>query len=102
MAKKIKTPPPEFINLNYELVELPSSQHRAGLAGLVLMVNWLKRQPNRKGICELTRLDQKGVTLQINEIGLTELFDEVYGATREDKWVEKRTKRYKYKRDNPT
>lgn len=34
----------DVLHLDYRLVELPSSQHRAGLAGLVLMLNWLKQQ----------------------------------------------------------
>lgn len=30
--------------LKYKLAELPSAQHRAGLASLVLLVNWLHEQ----------------------------------------------------------
>lgn len=33
------------LELTYQLAELPSAQHRAGLAGLVLMVQYLHRQP---------------------------------------------------------
>ena len=44
MAKKKTVPGIEVLELDYNLAELPSSQHRAGLAGLVLMVQWLKRQ----------------------------------------------------------
>lgn len=76
---------PDLLELNYQLAELPSSQHRAGLAGLVLMVDWVKRQPNKQGICEISRLDARGATLKINEQGLKELFDEVYAASREER-----------------
>ena len=38
------------LELDYNLAELPSSQHRAGLAGLVLMVKWLERDKSRKGL----------------------------------------------------
>ena len=41
MAKKKTVPGIEVLELDYSLAELPSSQHRAGLAGLVLMVQWL-------------------------------------------------------------
>ena len=41
MAKKKTAHTPAVLELDYQLAELPSSQHRAGLAGLVLMVRWL-------------------------------------------------------------
>jgi len=77
---KQKEPSPEVLELYYQLAELPSSQHRAGLAGLVLMVNWLKRQPDKQGICEITRLYEGGASLKINQQGLEDLFKETYGA----------------------
>jgi CRISPR-associated protein Cmx8 len=84
-GKKIQQikPAPEVLELNYQLAELPSSQHRAGLAGLVLMVDWLKQQPNNKGICEINR-NSNGATLRINRLGLEELLDEVYAASVEE------------------
>jgi len=73
------------VSLDYDLGDLPSSQHRAGLAGLVLMIRWLDRQPGkRKGTCALTRLDEAGLTWQVDRAGLEELFDHVYGATEEE------------------
>ena len=77
------------LTLDYQLAELPSSQHRAGLAGLVLVVQWLERQPEFReeiengAICKVTRLDDKGATLEINQAGLAVLFNEIYGATLE-------------------
>ena len=84
MAKKKTMPGIEVLELDYNLAELPSSQHRAGLAGLVLMVQWLKRQGTHKGICDITRLDERGATLRINQEGLAALFDEVYAASKEE------------------
>ena len=74
----------DVLELDYNLAELPSSQHRAGLAGLVLMVKWLGRDKSRKGICELARLDEHGATLRIDQTGLRELFDEIYAASKEE------------------
>ncbi|MDX2033396.1 MAG: type I-MYXAN CRISPR-associated protein Cmx8 [Blastocatellia bacterium] len=74
---------PEILELQYQLAELPSSQHRAGLAGLCLMVDWLNLQPNRKGICEVERTAY-GASLRINQQGLAELFDEIYAASLEE------------------
>ncbi len=41
--KQAKTPPISVLSLDYNLAELPTSQHRAGLAGLVLMVQWMEK-----------------------------------------------------------
>src|SRR5438552_1560653 len=74
----------DVLELDYNLAELPSSQHRAGLAGLVLMVRWLERDKSRKGICEMTRIDKHSTTLRIDQTGLQELFDETYAASKEE------------------
>ena len=39
-----KTQTPDLVTLEYEITELPSSQHRAGLAGLILKIQWLQQQ----------------------------------------------------------
>jgi CRISPR-associated protein Cmx8 len=76
--------------LDYQLAELPSSQHRAGLAGLVLVVQWLQDDPafqanvEAGAICQVTRLDDNGATLELNQAGLAALFDEVYAASTEE------------------
>jgi CRISPR-associated protein Cmx8 len=78
------------LTLDYHLAELPSSQHRAGLAGLVLVVQWLERQPKFKeeiedgAIYKVTRLDDKGATLELNQAGLAVLFNEIYDASTEE------------------
>lgn len=88
MVKTKQTTVVESITLDYQLAELPSSQHRAGLAGLVLMVRWLERQPafknNGKATCKFTKLDEQGATLLINLPGLEALFNQVYAASREE------------------
>jgi len=47
-------PASELLELDYSLAELPSAQHRAGLAGLVMMVRWLERAPSEEGHVQLT------------------------------------------------
>ena len=76
--KRTEASPVFVLTLDYNLAELPSSQHRAGLAGLIMMLQWLKEQEKHEGICELTRLDEFGATLQIDERGLKALFEETY------------------------
>src|SRR2546426_7547087 len=90
MAKKRTAQSPAVLELDYQLAELPSSQHRAGLAGLVLMVRWLGRLGTNKGICKLTRLDRYGATLKIDKQGLEALFCEICGAFKRDPEEKKR------------
>lgn len=90
MAKTKQLRAVDTLTLNYQLAELPSSQHRAGLAGAVLIIRWLERQPefqekvSHGAKCHLTRLDEKGATLEINQAGLEALFDEIYAASTEE------------------
>lgn len=81
--KKAQPSAPEMLEISYQLAELPSSQHRAGLAGLVLMVSWLSKQPNVSGICEIECTPYSAI-LRINQRGLEELFDEIYAASLEE------------------
>src|SRR5262249_15682673 len=99
-GKKTKQsgPAPDVLELSYRLAELPSSQHRAGLAGLVLMVDWLRRQPDRKGSSEIERAAH-GATLRINQQGLKELFNEVYAASLEEQEREQLLKNSRTKED---
>ncbi|WP_428261139.1 type I-MYXAN CRISPR-associated protein Cmx8 [Haliangium sp.] len=68
--------------LDYDLADLPSSQHRAGLSGLVLMCRWLERQPSdqARGTCVIERLDARSLRLRVDEVGVGALFDQVYAA----------------------
>lgn len=81
--------------LDYHLAELPSSQHRDGLAGLVLVVQWLQDDPafqekvKAGAICRITRLDDNGATLEINQAGVEALFDEIYAANLEERDYDK-------------
>jgi CRISPR-associated protein Cmx8 len=99
--KKQKALPVEVLELDYQLAELPSSQHRAGLAGLVLMVKHLERQGTNKGICELSRIDEQGATLRINRAGLESLFDVTYAAVRGERESNKKAKKAKTKEEIP-
>ncbi len=81
--KKAKTSQPDVLELHYTLAELPSSQHRAGLAGLVLMVEWLNQHSPGEGVREVER-STHGATLRLDRRGLEELFDELYAASLEE------------------
>lgn len=72
------------LELAYDLDRLPSSQHRAGLAGLLLMCEWRERQLEGSGqphgICDLVLHGPRTATLRIDRRGLESLFDHVYAA----------------------
>lgn len=89
VAPPAKAPVDAPMELRYTLAELPSSQHRAGLVGLALMVDWLGRQPAaaRRGVCEVVVIDERALVLRIDRQGLRDLFDQVYGATTEEQRV---------------
>ena len=72
------------LRIRWDLHELPSSQHRAGLAGLALCVAFLQRKPDQKGLCKLEGVDERGLTLAVDRAGMQSLFDDLYDATVEE------------------
>ena len=65
------------IRLDYRLEHLPTAQHRAGLAGLVLLARWLP-QPD---LLEIREVTAEGAGFLIARPGLEPLLEELYGAT---------------------
>lgn len=88
----------EELELTYQLAALPSAQHRAGLAGLVLMVQYLHLQSwfveCEGAIVELKDLNEFGVKLRVNLIGLKALFNLTYQAFEEERSTETKIKDY--------
>ena len=78
----------EVLKIEYKLAELPSAQHRAGLAGLVMMVRWLKRI-GHEGICDVEPVTAEGAILNIDLKGLNALLAEFYAAQRKEDWLKK-------------
>ncbi len=87
------------VTVRWELADLPSAQHRAGLAGLVLMAQWLPRSTTpKRGVCEVVALDADGATLRFDEEGMGWLFDELYAASWEEN-VENQIRKNKQKQE---
>lgn len=83
--------PSDPVSLRWDLAELPSSQHKAGLAGLALCVQFLRRsQPVPPGICEIEAIDASGLTLRVDRQGMQSLFDDIYAASNEEQEREKK------------
>ena len=86
------------IELKYNLAELPSAQHRAGLAGLVLMTRELRQQPwffeRDNPVVEFIKITEYSATLKLNLEGLKALFDLAYKASKEERTTETKIKKY--------
>jgi CRISPR-associated protein Cmx8 len=83
---------PKTQTLDFNLAELPSAQHRAGLAGLVLMIQelqrwpWFKKRQQEDGaLINVKNIDQYGAEIELNQAGLTALFDLAYLAQTEER-----------------
>jgi CRISPR-associated protein Cmx8 len=83
--KKEKAPDMRVLRVRWDLHDLPTSQHRAGLAGLALAVQFLQRKPDRKGTCAVEGLDATGLTLVVDREGMQSLFDDLYDASWEER-----------------
>lgn len=79
-ASKVEVDPTVPLRLRWNLHELPSSQHKAGLAGLVLCARFLARKSDRVGVCDVVDVDEAGATLKVDREGMQSLFDDVYAA----------------------
>ncbi|MDY6897994.1 MAG: type I-MYXAN CRISPR-associated protein Cmx8 [Cyanobacteriota bacterium] len=87
------------LELKYELSELPSAQHRAGLAGLVLIVQYLQQnipwfRERENVILELLNINEFSVSLKLNLQGLQAIFDLIYQADTQERSTEKKIKNY--------
>ena len=72
----------ETRSFSWTLDELPSSQHKTGLVGLLLLLRWLDKKPKakRRGVRKVS-VDASSATVEIDFEGLSWLFDEAYAAT---------------------
>jgi CRISPR-associated protein Cmx8 len=74
---------PESISLVYDPLSLPTSQHRAGLAGLLVLVETLRNR-GVVPIPEIEYLPDARIQLRFDEEALTAVFDDLYAATEEE------------------
>jgi hypothetical protein len=79
MSKKTA---PERITLTFDLQELPTAQHRAGLAGLILQIDSMgpdgsKKSPNLVPIIEVA---PTSATITFSRESMQGVFDDVYAA----------------------
>src|SRR3954452_22196571 len=82
MAKK---PPPERITLTFDLHDLPTAQHRAGLAGLILQIDSMGPDGHRRDPRLIPEIDEAALTATSARITFTRdsmqgVFDDLYDA----------------------
>lgn len=86
MSAVKKTQEAESITLTYDLSELPSAQHKAGLAGLLILIESLKAR-EQGPLPEIVLNGSRNVTVTLTQQSLGVLLDDVYDA----RWVEKQS-----------
>ncbi|MBK1731765.1 type I-MYXAN CRISPR-associated protein Cmx8 [Thiococcus pfennigii] len=72
--------------LDYDLIELPTAQHKAGLAGLLLHLRSLERREVADAP-QITRLGPFGATIRFDRHSLGVLFEDLYAGALEDVWT---------------
>ena len=85
-----KAPQVKEITLSYSLFDLPSAQHKAGLAGLLLLIDSL-RQRGADPLPDVSHLSATGVKLTFTQDSMQTVFDDLYDAaqverTSQSKW----------------
>jgi len=75
--------PAESIELRYVLHDLPSAQHKAGLAGLVMMLKVLQGRRKRP-LPEILHLSSGELRIRVSEATLQVAFDDLYDAATEE------------------
>jgi len=109
-AKPGKAPTPTEVAVSYDLRDLPSAQHKAGLAGLLLQIESMRDRRDAGQLpaeCEIPEvLDQTATTVVVRftERSTQDLFDDLYDAEvvevfSKSKWSGKPAKR---EETNPT
>lgn len=86
--------PDRTIELIYDPFTLSTTQHRAGLAGLLVLVESLRKR-KIKPLPEVSINQDDTIFVRFTEESLNVLFNDLYDATTEE--IERRQKRYKGK-----
>jgi CRISPR-associated protein Cmx8 len=75
-----KPAPKDTLVIDYDLFDLPTAQHKAGLAGLLRMVQSMK-QRHLGSIPDILTVTRNSVSISFSEESVQALFDDLYDAT---------------------
>jgi CRISPR-associated protein Cmx8 len=87
----------EVIELTFDPFTLPTAQHRAGLAGLLVLVKSMRRR-KVKVLPEISVRSDSRVTVALTRNSLTSIFNDLYDAATEER-ESPRKRKDKNKRD---
>jgi CRISPR-associated protein Cmx8 len=95
----------ELVNLTFDSFALPTVQHRAGLAGLLMLVDSMRRR-KIKNLPEISIAPDSIVRVSLTRKSLASTFNELYDASTEEresprKWSGKKPLRVEEKRPDP-
>lgn len=88
----------DHVTLTYDLTTLPTAQHKAGLAGLVLSIQEMQQADRKRGenglteddIPEIVEFSATNLTIKLTENSCRKLFDDCYRAVMGEVEVEKK------------
>jgi CRISPR-associated protein Cmx8 len=86
-----------MVSLDYDLHSLPTAQHKAGLAGLILAIESMKIR-GIEPLPQITELTSNGATIAFTQESMQALFDDFYDAltvevARKNRWPNQQEKR---------
>ena len=96
-TKRKVAPEPEVLELKYDLYSLPTAQHKAGLAGLLMMIESMKAR-KLSPLPKISDLTAAGVKITFTRESMQTVFDDLYAAAYAEvevkaKWAGQRPKR---------
>src|SRR5688572_20673593 len=74
----------EVIELTYDPFVLPSAQHRAGLAGLLVLIESMRRR-KIKALPEISFRSDGALTVALTKKSITSTFNDLYDAATEER-----------------
>jgi CRISPR-associated protein Cmx8 len=89
MAKKINKKKQNIekgldsITLEYDLYSLPTAQHKAGLAGLLILIDTMKKR-KMENVPEVTEISETGCKIIFNKKNIQAIFDDFFEAAWEE------------------
>lgn len=83
MARAKSAPAPTAVTVTYDLSDLPTAQHKAGLAGLLFQIehmNGTGKSPKPKAIPNVIEVTTTRATIEFTSESVQCLFDDLYAA----------------------
>lgn len=100
-TQKSAATPDGVLELQYRLSDLPTSQHRAGLVGLVVLTRFLAKSGVSTADASVKEIDGRGARLEFTRAGMNKLFDAAFATKMGEVAVDKPYKKKNTKEEVP-